>query len=368
MATLAEAAATTFKDSDALVTADRRYTFRQLWRTAESIAAGLYLHVLGRQPRMIVVSGEGNGAEVILTLLAAHRLGLDVMPIDSTVHADLLPDVVPADALLIHSGERPEWHTGPSIANERIAELADASGTSLGRTKRRSRIILLSSGRTGTPRAHVTRPVGFGGVRQLASLHRRIGIERGDAVLACSPIHHGHGLQLLASCLFTGAQLVYSPDSNAAQRLDLMRNEGITLASGIPSQFADMADLLEMSGAEAPALRRIVCSAEPLEQSLVGRLTALWGPVVMNAYAMTETGTVTIASPEQVAAFPDTVGQPLSGVEIGIVGQPIHHDATGQIWVRGGNRTVITQDYGRVESGLLFVESPAVTRTATSVA
>ena len=367
IATLAEAAATTFTDSDALVTAERRYTFRELWRTAESIAAGLYLHVLGRKPRMLVVSNQGNGTEVILTLLAAHRLGLDIMPIDSTVHADLLPEVVPADALLMYSGDRPSWHRGPSITNERVAELADASGTNLGRTKRRSRIILLSSGRTGTPRAHVTRPVGFGGARQLASLHSRIGIERGDAVLACSPIHHGHGLQLLASCLFTGAQLVYSPESDAAERLDLMHNEGITLASGIPSHFADMADLLEVSDSEAPPLRRIVCSAEPLEQPLVHRLTDLWGPVVMNAYAMTETGTVSIASPEQVAAFPDTVGQPLAGVEIGIVGQPIHRNAAGQIWVRGGNRTVITNDYGRVENGQLFVESPAVGRKETRV-
>ncbi|MGO1775825.1 MAG: hypothetical protein ACTHYY_10455, partial [Agrococcus casei] len=55
IATLAEAAATSFGDSTALVTATKRYSFRELWNTAESLAAGLYLHVLGRQPRMIVV-------------------------------------------------------------------------------------------------------------------------------------------------------------------------------------------------------------------------------------------------------------------------------------------------------------------------
>lgn len=358
IATLAEAAALSYGDSEALVTANRRYTFSQLWQTAEAMAAGLYLHVLGRQPRMIIVSTEGE--DMILTLLAAHRLGLDVMPIDPSNHADIMPSVVPRDALLIHDGEKPQWHSGPAITAERVNEFAASSGTTLGRTKRRSRIILLSSGRTGTPRAHVTRPVGYGGVRQLASLHRRIGIERGDAVLACSALHHGHGLQLLASCLFTGAKLVYSPESDAPARLDLMRNEGITVASGIPTHFADMVEVLEASGANPPPLRRIVCSAEPLDSELVEQLTDLWGRVVMNAYAMTETGTVTVASPEQVAAHPGTVGQPLSGVEIGIVGEPIHRNASGQIWVRGGNRTVITSDYGRVEHGLLYIDSPAI--------
>ena len=362
IATLAEAAATSYGDSTALVTGTRRYSFRELWRTTESLAAGLYLHVLGRQPRMIVVSSEGE--DMILPLLAAHRLGLDVMPIDPAAHAKLVPHVVPRDALLIHDGEKPDWHTGPAISASRVAEFAQSSGTSLGRTRRRSRIILLSSGRTGSPRAHVTRPVGYGGVRQLASLHRRIGIERGDSVLACSPLHHGHGLQLLASCLFTGAQLVYAPYASAPERLDLMRNEGVTLASGIPTHFSDMADILETSGAEPPSLRRIVCSAEPLTEELVSRLTDIWGPIVLNAYAMTETGTVTVASPEQVAANPGTVGFPLSGVEIGIVGEPIHADASGQIWVRGGNRTVITNDYGRVENRQLYVESPAVSRTS----
>ncbi|MGO1835885.1 hypothetical protein, partial [Agrococcus casei] len=76
-------------------------------------------------------------------------------------------------------------------------------------------------------------------------------------------------------------------------------------------------------------------------------------------------GTVTVASPEQVAANPGTVGFPLSGVEIGIVGEPIHADAEGQIWVRGGNRTVITNDYGRVIDRQLYVDSPAVNRELT---
>ena len=354
IATLAEASSRRFGSRTALVTPGRRYTFSQLWQTAESAAAGLYLHVLGKRPRMIVVSSRGE--HLVITMLAAHRLGLDVMPVDPDVEPDVLRRSVPAGALLIHDDEKPEWHSGPAVSTERLWELIGASGTELGKTKRRSRIILLSSGRSRSQRAHVTRPIGFGGVLQLTALHRRIGITPADRVLACSPLHHGHGLQLLASCLLTGAKLVYAPEQTASERLDLMLAERITIASGLPSQFEDMADTLEIAEQPAPPLRRIVCSTEPLRPALIDRLTGLWGPVVMNAYGMTETGTVTLAAPSQVVEHPGTVGRPLPGVEIGIVGTPVSANAAGRIWVRGGNRTVITNDFGRIEQGLVYID------------
>ncbi|WP_293694734.1 AMP-binding protein [uncultured Agrococcus sp.] len=355
IATLAEASSKRFSSRTALVTANRRYTFQQLWRTAEAAAAGLYLHVLGRRPRMIVVVGEGE--DMVITLLAAHRLGLDVMPVDPGADPEVLRRSVPADALLVHEQDKPDWHRGPAVSTARLSELAEASGTNLGRTKRRSRIILLSSGRSGVPRAHVTKPIGFGGVVQLTALHRRIGISERDRVLACTPLQHGHGLQLLASCLLTGAKLVYAPSSDASELLDLMLNERITVASGKPSKFEHMASLLEESQRPAPPLRRIVCSSEPLEPELVERMNKLWGPVIMNSYGMTETGTVALATPEQVLRHPGTVGKPLPGVEIGIVGSPVWANAEGRIWVRGGNRTVITGDFGRIRHRLIYVDS-----------
>lgn len=355
IATLAEASSKRFSSRTALVTANRRYTFQQLWRTAEAAAAGLYLHVLGRRPRMIVVVGEGE--DMVITLLAAHRLGLDVMPVDPGADPEVLRRSVPADALLVHEQDKPDWHRGPAVSTARLSELAQASGTNLGRTKRRSRIILLSSGRSGVPRAHVTKPIGFGGVVQLTALHRRIGISERDRVLACTPLQHGHGLQLLASCLLTGAKLVYAPSSDASELLDLMLNERITVASGKPSKFEHMASLLEESQRPAPPLRRIVCSSEPLEPELVERMNKLWGPVIMNSYGMTETGTVALATPEQVLRHPGTVGKPLPGVEIGIVGSPVWANAEGRIWVRGGNRTVITGDFGRIRHRLIYVDS-----------
>lgn len=315
---------------------------------------------------MIVVSSGGE--HLVITMLAAHRLGLDVMPVDPDVDPDVLRRSVPSDALLIHDEDVPDWHSGPAVSTERLWELIGASGSTLGRTKRRSRIILLSSGRSRAARAHVTRPIGFGGGLQLTALHRRIGISPADRVLACTPLHHGHGLQLLASCLLRGAKLVYAPGRTASERLDLMLSERITLASGRPSQFAEMADTLERAEQPAPPLRRIVCSTEPLESELIDRLTGLWGPIVMNSYGMTETGTVALASPQQVAEHPGTVGKPLPGVEIGVVGTPVTSDAAGRIWVRGGNRTVITNDFGRIEQGLVYIDETRYEETAADSA
>ena len=63
-------------------------------------------------------------------------------------------------------------------------------------------------------------------------------------------------------------------------------------------------------------------------------------------------GWTTFDSP--LGHHPDRVLVP--GVEIGIVGTPVSANAAGRIWVRGGNRTVITNDFGRIEQGLVYID------------
>ena len=351
LAALAEAGAARFRGRTALVVGDRMWSFADLWRDAERLAAHWRTSILTR-PRTIVAACEGPA--LVLSVLAAGRLGLDVWTANPR-RDTALEGVIPRSALLVHQGDAPAWHEGPTMAAKDAIAASQEPQPGIGGTRRVGRLVLMTSGTTDAPTPHVARPFGVRGMQQLEGLHRRIGIASTDTVLGCSPLHHGHGLQLLAATLLTGATLVSSPYTRPQTRLRLMRERGATMLSGVPAQLQRLVGHVEESGEAPPSLRRIVAGSEPLSPELVARLHAAWGPIVMNAYGTTESGTITVASPADVLAHPASAGRRLPGTELGIVGHRAGSDAEGRVWLRGAGRTVITDDRGRIRDGRLTI-------------
>jgi fatty-acyl-CoA synthase len=100
-------------------------------------------------------------------------------------------------------------------------------------------------------------------------------------------------------------------------------------------------------------------------------VTERFGPVVYDLYGTTEAGWVAVATPEEAADHPGSVGRPISGVEVSIVdpdGRPVGPGRSGQIVVGGdgvfegyldgpARGPVATGDLGRLdEDGRLWVE------------
>ncbi|WP_404311335.1 AMP-binding protein [Agrococcus terreus] len=356
---LARHAATVHGERPGVVVDGWSATYCELWRAAEAVAAVLYLEPLGRRPRPIVIACDGPAMPI--SLLAASRLGLDVMPLSPRSLGDDLARAVPREALLVHDGERPAWHRGPAVPAERILEWCATDGARLGRTRRRARIVLPSITSSGTVTTHVQGAMGVQGLRQLAGLHDRLGVVGTDVVLACAPLHRGTGLQLLGMALLTGARLVSAAHTPAAERLAIIRDRFVSVLSASPSQLAAILDELDRTGEEPPRLRRILLAGQDLDADLVRRVQDTWGPIVLSAYGTVQTGTVAVATPEVLASHPGTVGHPLPGTDFGIVGHRGRGDARGLLWVRGAHATVITEDSARVHEGRLTLTG-ALTR------
>lgn len=350
---LSKAALERFSGRTALVIGGEAWSFDRLWAASESLAAHWYRSTLGGERRTIVAASDG--VALPLSVLAAGRLGLDVWLANPARLAEL-HGVVPADAVLVHDGQAPTWHTGPTFGTEELRRAVASRAGSLGFTRHIGRIVLMTAGTSGAPHPHLVRPFSVRGLRQLRGLHARVGIADTDTVLCCSPLYDGHGLQLFAATLLTGATLVSAAaDEDAASRLALARSRGATILTGKPAQLEALVDELGRGAGPAPSLRRIVSGSEPLPAALVSQLHDQWGPIVMNAYGTAATGTITIATPAELQADPGTVGTALPGTEIGIVGHPHGEEATGRVWVRGASRTVITDDRGRIHDGRLTI-------------
>ncbi|WP_405218168.1 AMP-binding protein [Agrococcus sp. Ld7] len=349
---LARHAARVHGDRLGLVVDGWSTTFRDLWRSAEGVAAVLYVEPLERKRLPVVLACAGPAMEV--ALLAVARLGLDVMPMSPRLLDDFRR-AVPGDALLIHDGDAPEWHRGPAASADQIMSWASTDGSGLGRTRHRARIVLPSKTVAGTITPHVQGAMGVQGLRQLAGLHDRLGIVGTDVVLACAPPHRGQGLQMLGMSLLTGATLVSAAHTSPADRIRIVRERFVSVLSASPLQLRGILDELERAGAEAPRLRRIMVAGDELDADLVRRLHATWGPIVLSAYGSVQTGTVAVATPEVLASHPGTAGLRLPGSDFGVVGHAGRSDATGLLWVRGAHATVITEDQARIEDARLTI-------------
>ncbi|MEV5592424.1 AMP-binding protein [Streptomyces sp. NPDC052496] len=90
------------------------------------------------------------------------------------------------------------------------------------------------------------------------------------------------------------------------------------------------------------SLRALLVAGSPLAPHRLAEAVERLGPVVHQGYGQTETGMLTLLTPDDLARWPDTaygsVGRPLDGVDISVRdpadGRPLPDGTTGEIWVR----------------------------------
>ena len=124
----------------------------------------------------------------------------------------------------------------------------------------------------------------------------------------------------------------------ADEALRIMAGERVTVAQGVPTQWALMLASEELERVDLRALRVAGTGAARVPASLVAEVRARFEVPVVVRYTSTEaslgTGTTPSSSDEEVAT---TVGRPVAGVELSIVddeGQPVPDGSTGRVLLR----------------------------------
>jgi malonyl-CoA/methylmalonyl-CoA synthetase len=160
-----------------------------------------------------------------------------------------------------------------------------------------------------------------------------------DRYLAVLPLFHVHGLgNGVCSWLASGCRmrLVERFEHDKAQAL--FEEFRPTLFFGVPTIYVR---LLELPGEAARRIgeraRLFVSGSAPLPAPVFEAFRAKFGRAVLERYGMSET-LMTIGNPYDGERRPGTVGQPLPGVEVRIVGpdgRDLEDGRTGELLVRG---------------------------------
>jgi len=319
---LLEMAASSNPGRTAVVSGEIRLTTTELSELADG-GAGV-IAASGAQHAAYVGTG---GVMLPLLLFSSARAGVAFTPLNYRLSQDGLRQLIDrlptplviADAeyrdVVVGAGKQvitSDEFIAAARTTDPAAEFADPDDVG---------VVLFTSGTTSRPKAvelthnnltsYITGTVEFDSA------------EPGDAALICVPPYHIAGVSAALSNLYAGRKMVYLPQFDATEWVRLVRDEGVTSATVVPTMLDRIVAVLEAEPVELPALRNLAYGGSKVALPLVRKALGLLPDVgFVNAYGLTETSsTIAVLTPddhrEALAATDDTVAR-----RLGSVGQP----------------------------------------------
>ncbi|CAN0336492.1 unnamed protein product [Phaeothamnion confervicola] len=145
---------------------------------------------------------------------------------------------------------------------------------------------------------------------------------------------------------YLGCRVVMQPRFDAADAVDVLQREGVTVIGGVPTVFRMMMPELEARPEAARTVRLILATGEVFPVPLKERLFKAVPHIGLYSFlAQTEAGFIAGLRPHEQAARPGALGRPVPGVEIRLTdptGRDMPAGEPGEILVRCGTRGVGT--------------------------
>ena len=193
-------------------------------------------------------------------------------------------------------------------------------------------IIIYTSGTTGRPKGAVRR-FSRGQLDGYAAFIGQTPMRVRDRHLCVCPLYHSTGLAFAAMSLVLGGTVVLQREFDPEQFLDAIEREDINTTTLVPTMLHRLLALPESRFArhKLTSLRAVFCGGAQLPATLASRALDRLGPVLYNFYGATETGLVTIATPEDLLAAPGTIGRALPGCDIRLFDDDGRDAPTGEV-------------------------------------
>ena len=347
------------------------------------VRAGDGLGVLVRNHRFLfesIMAGAKLGLRTLLlnTDFAGPQLAdvCDREDVTVLIHDEEFTSV--ADAVEPSSGKYVAWVEGdlPESGQTTVEDLIDSAATSRPkRPSRKQKIILLTSGTTGTPK---------GAPRDMAislalpgGYLSKIPLRSGRPVVLACPGFHAWGLLSSMLALGLGNTVVMARKMTPELTLDKLEENAADVLITVPILLSRLMDLGEsdLRARDLDSLRVIAVSGSALAADLATRTMDVFGDILYNLYGSTEVAYAAIATPTDMRAAPGTVGRPPTGTTIKLFDDddhPVSGRDSGRIFVGssmqfegytgGGSKKTLdglmsTGDVGHFDAnGRLFVD------------
>lgn len=361
-------------------------TFGELHRRSNALARGLA--ALGVREGDSVAIMCRNHRGFVDASVAVAKLGADLLYLNTAFAGPQLVDVLEREqpAVVVHDEEFTDL-LGAAHVQQRLVAWADSDrgptiealidehdDAELDPPRRHARIVILTSGTTGTPKGA---PRNEAGIDAAVSMLSRLPLRHGWRTHIAAPLFHTWGFAHLALAMLLGSTVVlqrrFDPE-NALRTVEEHRCQSLVV---IPVMLQRILALDEevLARWSLPSLEVVAASGSALPGTLATSWMDHFGDNLYNIYGSTEVAYASIATPQDLREAPSSAGRPPYGTVVRIFdedGREVPTGRTGRIFVGnsllfegytgGGTKDMIdglmaTGDVGRFDdAGRLYVE------------
>lgn len=324
------------------------WTYAELARASERISRALDAIGVGPGGRAALMLP--NSGAFVAAFYAIARLGAAVAPLNPRYGeqelryylADAAPAalLVPPEAASLARGALGRLAQPPAlveVAPDGAPRVLDAGRPQPARAGGDGVPLLhqYTSGSTGTPKRVVRTDAMLG--LELERLAGALDLDGSDRFLGVAPFTHVNGLvRTMMSAIYVGATVYPLAAFHRRAVLDLIRSERLTCFLGVASMFSLLAETPVRGAVDLSSLRVAFSSSAPLPPRDNRRFGERYGLHVRQLYGSTETGTISANLDPRLDESLESVGRPLPGVRVELVGEDgaaVPHGEEGEIAV-----------------------------------
>jgi acyl-CoA synthetase (AMP-forming)/AMP-acid ligase II len=329
-------------------------SYGELHRRANALASSLAAH--GVRPGDGVAIMCRNHRGFMDATVACSRLGAHALYLNTMFAGPQLADVVAREGAraIVYDEEFAAllgevrgidkrfvaWHDGEGAAVDPLLEDLIAVGDPAGvpPAEEPGRVVILTSGTTGTPkgarRSHA-------GLASAAALLSKIPYRARGTTLIAAPLFHSWGLANYTLGVPLASTFVLRRRFAPEGTLRAIARHRATALVVVPVMLQRILELPRetLDRHDTSSLRIIAVSGSALPGPLATRVMDQFGDVLYNLYGSTEVAWATIATPEDLRAAPGCAGRPPLGTLVKLFDEQDHEVApgqTGRIFVASG--------------------------------
>ncbi|OBI10324.1 AMP-binding protein [Mycobacterium scrofulaceum] len=339
--TLLAVTATRWPNRAAIVDDDGAWDYRELRSATDSLARRLSRDGVGPGDAVGVMCRNGRG--FIAGVFATARVGADVVLVNTEFRSDALASAVSAHRITTMIADE-EFGERVRAADQSLTLIDPATVETEGDERTDvaapGRIILLTSGTTGTPKGVPRSPQLRSAVGVWMTILDRTGLRTGSRISVAMPMFHGLGLGMLMLTMALGGTVLTHRQFDAEAALaqaSLHRADAFTAVPVVLARILALPDRVRARN-PVPYLRVVMSSGDRLDPTLGQRFMDAYGDILYNGYGSTEVGIGALATPAELREAPETVGRPVAGCPVCILdknGGPVGPRVTGRIFVGG---------------------------------
>lgn len=293
-------------------------------------AAAAALHARGVGPGDVIALALQNRVELIVALFAAWRLGAAVTPINPVLGAkEAAYQTADADALLVVAEDDARDLGVPTVTLEELGTpasappVAELSADDLA-------LLIYTSGTTGQPKGVMLTHANLDAMTE--SFATWLELTEADHSLLVLPLFHANGITLgTLSPLRVGGQVSITGRFSRERFFADVEKHRPTYFSAVPAIYALLSSLPDDVRPDTSSLRFAVCGAAPMPAESIERFERRFGVTVVEGYGLSETTCASTINPLRGLRKPGTVGLPLPGQQVAVVGEDGHPLGRGEI-------------------------------------